>query len=79
MGFGQEIEVSAPYFIKAASKGGRRKRGPKRRGAYLGLDALGFIERASAGLVSEVVELALLSPSFEVACTVLARRGSSWM
>lgn len=75
MGFGQEIEVSAPYFIKAASKGGRRKRGPKRRGAYLGLDALGFIERASAGLVSEVVERALLSPSFEVACTVLARRG----
>jgi hypothetical protein len=75
LGFGQEIEVSAPYFIKAASKGGRRKRGPKRRGAYLGLDALGFIERASAGLVSEVVERALLSPSFEVACTVLARRG----
>jgi hypothetical protein len=46
LGLGQEIEVSTAYFIKAARQRGRRKRGSNGRGAYLGLDALGFIERA---------------------------------
>jgi hypothetical protein len=41
----------------------------------LGLDVLGFMGRCSARLVSEVVELALLCPSLEVAHRVLARRG----
>ena len=36
---------------------------------------LGFVGRCSAGLVSEVVQLAVLCPSFEVAHQVLARRG----
>jgi hypothetical protein len=76
---GQAIELSTPYFIKAAARG-RRKRGPNGCGAYLGLAALGFIERLSAGLVDEVVCLALLSPSFEVARMGLLRpAGSSWM
>lgn len=72
---GQEIEVTTPYFIKATAQRKRRQRGPNGRGAYLGLEALGFIEGGSAGLVDEVVSLALLGPSFEVARSVLARRG----
>jgi hypothetical protein len=43
LSWGQEIEVNAPYFIKAAPQRGRRKRGPNGHGAYLGLDALGFL------------------------------------
>ncbi len=73
---GLVIEVRAPYFLKAAPKGRRRrKRGPNGRGASLGLDVLGFVGRASAGLVGEVVQTALLCPSLAVAHEVLARRG----
>ncbi len=76
LGQGQESEVRVPYFIKAAAKGRRgNRRGRKGSGCYLGLDALGIIERCSPVLLSEVVELALLSPSFEVARGVLSRRG----
>ncbi len=69
------IEVRAAYFTKAAPKGRRRRRRPNGRGAFLGLDVLGFIGRASPGLVGEVVQAALLCPSFAVAREVLARRG----
>jgi hypothetical protein len=72
---GQEIGVTTPYFIKARAQRKRRKRGPNGRGAYLGLEALGFIEGVSAGLVDELVSLALLSPSFEVAREPL---GTAW-
>jgi hypothetical protein len=72
---GMEVEVVSPYFIKAAPKRGRRKRGPNGRGSHLGLEALGFIGRCSARLVSEVVQNAVLCPSLEVAREVLARRG----
>ena len=72
---GTAVEVSSPYFIKAAPKRGRRKRGPNGRGSHLGLEALGFVGRCSARLVSEVVQNALLCPSLEVAREVLARRG----
>lgn len=75
LGLGQVIEVHTPYFLKAAPKRGRRKRGPNGRGCYLGLEVLGFIERCSAMLISDVVQLVLLSPSFEVAHRVLAQRG----
>jgi len=72
---GMEVEVVSPYFIKAAPKRGRRKRGPNGRGSHLGLEALGFIGRCSARLVSEVVQNAVLCPSLEVAREGLARRG----
>jgi hypothetical protein len=74
-GQGQGIEVAAPYFIKASAKRGRKKRGPKGRGAHLGLEGLGFIGRCRARLVSEVVQLAVLCPAFEVAHQVLVRWG----
>ena len=69
---GQSIEVVAPYFVKAQAKGRRQAR---RRGAYLGLEVLGFLRRWSSRLVSEVAQAALLCPSFEVAHAVLERRG----
>jgi hypothetical protein len=72
---GMEVEVVSPYFIKAAPKRGRRKRGPNGRGAPLGLEALGFVGRCSARRVSEVVQNAVLCPSLAVAREVLARRG----
>ena len=78
LGTGQWITVKTAYFLKAQPKS--RKRSAKRqrrggRGAYLGLEALGFIGHYSLNLVSEVVELAVLCPSLAVAQTVLARRG----
>src|SRR5918997_7085745 len=73
VGQGPGIEVVAPYFVKAGAKRGRKKRGPNGRGAQLGLEVLGFIGRCSARLVSEVVQMAVLCPSFEVAHQVLGR------
>ena len=78
LGTGQWIEIKTAYFVKAQPKS--RKRRVKRqrrggRGAYLGLEALGFLGHYSGSLVSEVVEMALLCPSLAVAQTVLARRG----
>jgi len=72
---GQCARLRTPYFVKARPKRGRKKRGPNGGGAHLGLDVLGFMGRCSARLVSEVVELALLCPSLEVARRALARRG----
>lgn len=72
---GERIQVSTPYFIKAKPKRGRKKRGPNGRGAYLGLELLGFIGRGSPNLVSDVVQMAVLCPSFEVAHSILNGRG----
>jgi len=76
LGNGETIRVSSPYFSKAKPKSGPGKRAKRReRGSHLGLAGLGFIGRCSAVLVSEVVQTAVLCPSFEVAHTVLKRRG----
>lgn len=75
LGNGETIKVQAPYFIKAKPKRGPKKRGPNGRGAYLGLDVLGFVGHGSPQFVSEVVKMALLCPSFEIAKEVLAGRG----
>lgn len=78
LGTGQWIEVKTAYFIKAQPKSGKRRVKRQRsggRGAYVGLEVLGFIGHYSVGLVSEVVEMAVLCPSLAVAQTVLARRG----
>ena len=75
LGNGDKIVVKSPYFLKAASKKGPKKRGPNGRGSHLGLETLGFIDRCSVNLVSEVAESAILCPSFDVAESVLTRRG----
>ena len=72
LGNGQWVEVVTAYFVKAAPK---RRRRARRKGAYLGLEVLGFLRRWSSRLVSEVAQAALLCPSLEVAHTVLERRG----
>jgi len=72
---GQSISVRAPYFVRAQSKRGRKKRGPNGSGCHLGLEVLGFIEKYSPGLISEVVKLAILSPSFDVAQEMLVGQG----
>jgi hypothetical protein len=73
LGNGRTIRVRAPYFIKTPPKDKRRrkKRGPNGSGASLGLDVLGFIGRCSPRFVSEVVKMAVLAPSFEVAKEML--------
>ena len=72
---GQSIEVQVPYFVRAQSKRGRKKRGPNGSGCYLGLEVLGFIEKYSPALIGEVVKLAVLSPSLDVAQEMLVGQG----
>lgn len=75
---GHSLSVESPYFIKAVPKKGKKGKRCKKRqgaGAHVGLEVLGFIGRASSHLVSEVVSLALLCPSFAVAHEVLCERG----
>ena len=73
---GRTIRLLSPYFVKARPKKGRKKKksGPKGAG-HLGLAVLGFIGLCSGNLVSEVVKLAVLCPSLEVAKAVLSERG----
>ena len=72
---GKTMLIPTPYFVKAQPKRGRKKPGPNGGGSHLGLAVLGLIGRSSAVLVSEVVKMALLSPSFEIAKEMLAGRG----
>ncbi len=72
---GQKIEVYSPYFIKVRSKKRRKKRGPNGTGKHVGLSLAGFVGHGSGNFVSEIVKLALLCPSLEVAREVLSERG----
>ena len=72
---GKSLKVHSPYFVKAKPKRGRKKRGPNGRGCHLLLELLGFMGRCSMLFVSQVVQMALLCPSFEVAHQVLSLRG----
>ena len=71
---GRTLSISSPYFVKAKSKR-KRKKAPNGSGCHLGLEVLGFIERTSANLVSNVIQLAILCPSFEIARKVLHEQG----
>ncbi len=72
---GRTMLIPTPYFVKAKPKRGRKKRGPNGRGGHLGLEVLGLIGRGSPVLVGEVVKMAVLCPSFEIAKEMLAGRG----
>lgn len=74
---GRTLKVRSPYFVKAKPKRGRKKQGPNGRGCHLLLELLGFMGRCSVLFVSEVVQMALLCPSFAVAHEVLSLRGIS--
>lgn len=71
---GRTLSISSPYFVKAKSKR-KRKKAPNGSGCHLGLEVLGFIERTSANLASNVIQLAILCPSFEIARNVLHEQG----
>jgi len=71
---GRTLSISSPYFVKAKSKR-KRKRAPNGSGCHLGLEVLGFIERTSANLASNVIQLAILCPSFSIARNVLHEQG----
>lgn len=75
VGSGGKVRVRSPYFVKASSKRGRKKPGPNGRGCHFLLELLGFVGRCSSVFVSEVVQMALLCPSLEVAQEVLSSRG----
>jgi hypothetical protein len=71
---GRTLTIFSPYFIKAKPKR-KRKRAPNGSGCHLGLEVLGFIERTSANLASNVMQLAILCPSFQIAGKVLQEQG----
>ena len=75
VGNGRKVKVRSPYFVKVQSKRGKKKRGPNGRGCHLLLEVLGFLGRCSSVFVDEVVQMALLCPSFAVAHEVLSSRG----
>lgn len=72
---GKTMLIPTPYFVKAKPKRGRKKQGPNGRGCHLGLAVLGLIGRSSSILVSEVVKMAVLCPSLEIAREMLVGRG----
>ena len=72
---GQWIKVSSPYFCKRRKHHKRKKRGPNGSGAHHGLAVLGFIGKASPGLLADALQTSLLCPSYDVARTVMRSRG----
>ncbi|HHB75137.1 MAG TPA: hypothetical protein ENK84_01135 [Desulfobulbus sp.] len=73
---GRTLSISSPWFTKAPSKR-KRKKAPNGSGCHLGLEVLGFIERVSTNLASNVMQLAILCPSFDIAGKVLREQGIS--
>ena len=71
---GRTLTISSPWFTKPPSKR-KRKKAPNGSGCHLGLEVLGFIERVSANLASNVLQLAILCPSFHIAGKVLQEQG----
>lgn len=72
---GLQVTTTTPYFLKAKSKRGRKKRGPNGRGKHLGLEVLGILGQVSPAFLSKTVQMALLCPSFDVAKAVLKEQG----
>ena len=74
---GSTLSVWTPYVLARKRSGGgkpRRKRGKQGNGSYPVLRQLGFLDRASPGLVAEIGNR-VASASFEEAQADLARRG----
>ena len=68
---GNKIKIRSPFFVKAKSKTGKKKRGPQGRGHHLGLELFGFVNKIAPTLVKEVVQLAVLAPSFDIVSRLL--------
>ena len=72
---GTKIQIASPFFVKAAPKRGRKKRGPQNRGDHLLLSLMGFVHKVVPELAFRAVELAVVAPSFETASAILRRAG----
>lgn len=72
---GTKIQVRSPFFVKAAPRRGRKKRGPQNRGEHPLLSLMGFVHKVEPGLAFRAVQLAVLTPSFETASRILEREG----
>ena len=68
---GTKIRIKSPFFVKAAPKRGRKKRGPQNRGEHLLLSLMGFVHKVEPGLAFRAVQLAVLTPSFDTAARIL--------
>ncbi len=72
---GKKIQVRSPFFVKAAPKKGRKKKGPQNRGEHLLLALMGFIHKVEPGLAFRAVQLAAIAPSFAIASHILEQEG----
>ncbi len=72
---GTKIQVRSPFFVKAAPKKGRKKKGPNNRGEHLLLSLMGFIDKVEPGLAFRAVQLAAIAPSFAIASQILKQEG----
>jgi len=75
---GQRILLPSPYFFNRSKKKGRKKQGRKTGNnidCHLGLTSLGFISNHSGNLANEVCKTVIISPSYEMARTLLEDRG----
>ena len=72
---GSKIKIRSPFFVKAPPKRGRKKRGPQKRGEHLMLSVMGFVNKVVPELAFRSVQLAILSPSFEMASKTLKQEG----
>ncbi len=72
---GKKIQVRSPFFVKAAPKNGRKKKGPNNRGEHLLLSLMGFINKIEPELAFRAVQLAAIAPSFAIASGILEQEG----
>lgn len=72
---GSKIQVRSPFFVKAAPKRGRKKRGAQKRGEHLFLSLMGFIHKVEPELAFRAVKLAVLASSFAMASKILEQEG----
>lgn len=72
---GTKIQIKSPFFVKAAPKRGRKKRGPQGRGEHLLLSLMGFVHNIEKSLAFYAIQLAALVPSFDMASKILNQEG----
>ncbi|WP_321492124.1 hypothetical protein [uncultured Desulfobacter sp.] len=72
---GTKIQIRSPFFVKASPKKGRKKRGPQKRGEHLLLSVIGFVHKIAPDLAFRVIQLSILSPSFDIASNTLKQEG----
>ena len=72
---GRRLQIRSPFFVKAAPKRGRKKRGPQNRGEHLLFSLMGFVHKVEPNLAFRAVQLAVLAPSFDIASQILKHEG----